>query len=467
MTMIQLESSTGLSVVRTATPDPAVSQAAVASTPLVITLPSWLGRWSVLGLVVVAHLLVMSLKTNLYAAMMSSRAQTGDPSSETTTTSSEDTSPLVKVRERHARRPRTQPSATPHTTLSGFDAGREEALLVPSSILLEPRMVEGAAGAPVELPPVPHHLSVRGGRHAPLVLHKGNEPSQDAVADVLLIREGVLYVRPSSETRCHDDENDSSCKAVGRVSDLGSPADPSASVLNLGEPAPACIALFDSVIDDLHDDASVAAVKAGDPCAILTISTHERHRSLMPPAGSASKARLVLAARIAMRTAQALGPSIRGEDVAALLPGSTRLAHIATDARTRDGFHSGTGSFSRSTLEKADVLIIRCLDGTSAAFNCGEVRQCVESALPHRLVDAVSGRKAPTNVCHLVASEPATSEVSRFCVFRHMDRPFFEGRRPPAFLATPTVALTARDGHVEAHSSCPLFATPRLPRPLQ
>ena len=115
-------------------------------------------------------------------------------------------------------------------------------------------------------------------------------------------------------------------------------------------------------------------------------------------------------------------PVVPGEPLSRLIPPWISVPLLAVDAQ---GFDLQVmSSFGKTELTRADHLQLECQDLpeghpmflTHGAFSCADVRHCVESQLPHRMVDPstmeLSDACAINNPSH-----------ERNCLFRRMERP--------------------------------------------
>jgi hypothetical protein len=122
-------------------------------------------------------------------------------------------------------------------------------------------------------------------------------------------------------------------------------------------------------------------------------------------------------------------PTIRGSDVARLIDPEQNILYISVDAQ---GFDLAVAvSFGRLAA-RADILLLECQDLpyghgmflTTGSYSCAEIKHCIESQLPHRMVAGGTGEPADTCTINNPSEE-------RNCLFKRPDRPYFNLNRLP------------------------------------
>ena len=147
-------------------------------------------------------------------------------------------------------------------------------------------------------------------------------------------------------------------------------------------------------------------------------------------------------------------PAVSGQSVMALIHPSLEVPLLSIDAQ---GFDLMVLSSFGLSAARANVILLECQDLpaghplflTVGAASCADIKHCIESTLPHRMIDGPSGN--PAHACQV--NNPTTSE--RNCAFRRMDRNYWWGGtwRPKVF-GLPFVPLK---GNVSKGFTCPIF----------
>ena len=147
-------------------------------------------------------------------------------------------------------------------------------------------------------------------------------------------------------------------------------------------------------------------------------------------------------------------PAVSGQSVMALIHPGLEVPLLAIDAQ---GFDLMVLSSFGLSAARANVILLECQDLpaghplflTVGAASCADIKHCIESTLPHRMIDGPSGN--PAHACQV--NNPTTSE--RNCAFRRMDRNYWWGGtwRPKVF-GLPFVPLK---GNVSKGFTCPVM----------